>query len=117
MIFNAQPNSQPSKAGRKFSPGCFTGAVIARERQSARLLRKEATGKQRVSCRAQLTAVMGQNVKGPSVDAAVAPGSGVDLRLEQREIEALHVALAAGVAQRLEIRPVRPLVLVRQLLG
>lgn len=60
---------------------------------------------------------MSQNVKGSSVDAAVAPGSGVDLRLEQREIETLHVALAAGIAQGLEIGPVRSLVLVRQLLG
>lgn len=61
---------------------------------------------------------MDQNVKSPRVDAAVAPGSGVDLWLEEGEIEALHVALAAGVAQRLEISrpPIDPLILVYQLL-
>lgn len=60
---------------------------------------------------------MDQNVKSSSMDAAVAPGSGVDLRLEEREVETLHVALAAGIAQGFEIAPVGPLVLVRQLLG
>lgn len=65
----------------------------------------------------QLTAVMDQNVKSSSVDAAVAPGSGVNLRLEEGEVEALHIALAAGVAQGFEIAPVGPLILGRQLLG
>lgn len=60
---------------------------------------------------------MDQNVKSSSMDAAVAPGSGVDLRLEEREVETLHVALAAGIAQGFEIAPVGPVVLVRQLLG
>lgn len=60
---------------------------------------------------------MDQNVKSSSMDAAVAPGSGVDLRLEEREVETLHVALAAGIAQGLEIAPVGPVILVRQLLG
>lgn len=59
---------------------------------------------------------MDQNVKSSSVDAAVAPGSGVDLRLEEREVEAFHVALAAGIAQGFEIVPVGPLVFV-QLFG
>lgn len=56
-------------------------------------------------------------MESAGVDAAVAPGSGVDLRLEKGEIEALHVALAAGVTERLEIGRVGPLVLIRQLLG
>jgi len=60
---------------------------------------------------------MDQNVQSSGVDAIVAPGSGVDLRLEKREIEALHVALAAGVTERFEIAPVDPLVLVRQIFG
>lgn len=51
------------------------------------------------------------------MNAAVAPGSGVDLRLEEGEVEALHIALAAGVAQGLEIAPVGPLIFSRQLLG
>lgn len=66
---------------------------------------------------AQLTAVMDQDMESAGVDAAVAPGSGVDLRLEKGEVEALHVALAAGVTERLEIGRVGPLVLIRQLLG
>jgi len=65
---------------------------------------------------ARLTAVMDQNMKSSSVDTAVAPGSGVNLRLEEGEVEALHIALAAGVAQGLEIAPVGPLILGRQLL-
>lgn len=56
-------------------------------------------------------------MKSSSMDAAVAPGSGVDLRLEKGEVEALHIALAAGVAQGLEIVPVGPFILGRQLLG
>lgn len=52
-------------------------------------------------------------MKSAGVNPGVAPGSGVDLWLEQREIEALHVALAARVAQGLEIARVRDLVLVR----
>lgn len=40
-------------------------------------------------------------MKRASVNAGVAPGSGVDLWLEERKVEALHVALAAGVAQSL----------------
>jgi len=60
---------------------------------------------------------MDQNVQSSGVDAIVAPGSGVDLRLEEREVEALHVALAAGVTERFEIAPVDPLVLVRRILG
>lgn len=60
---------------------------------------------------------MDQDVESAGVDAAVAPGSGVDLRLEEGEVEALHVALAAGVAERLEIGRVGPLILVRKLLG
>jgi len=60
---------------------------------------------------------MDQNVQSPGMDAIVAPGSGVDLRLEEREVEALHVALATGVTERFEIDPVDPLVLVRQILG
>lgn len=66
---------------------------------------------------AQLTAIMDQDMESAGVDAAVAPGSGVDLRLEKGEVEALHVALAAGVTERLEIGRVGPLVLIRQLLG
>jgi len=65
---------------------------------------------------ARLTAVMDQNMKSSSVDTAVTPGSGVDLRLEEGEVEALHIALAAGVAQGLEIAPVGPLILGRHLL-
>lgn len=60
----------------------------------------------------ELTAVMDEDVKGAGVYPGVAPGSGVDLGLEQREIETLHVALAAGVAQGLQIAGVRHLVLV-----
>lgn len=66
---------------------------------------------------AQLTAIMDQDMESAGVDAAVAPGSGVDLRLEKGEVEALHVALAAGVTERLEIGRVGPLVLIRQFLG
>lgn len=66
---------------------------------------------------AQLTTVMDQNVKSSSMDAAVAPGSGVDLRLEEGEIETLHIALAAGIAQGLKIVPVSPLILGPQFLG
>lgn len=65
----------------------------------------------------QLTTIMDQNMKSSSVDTAVAPGSGVDLRLEEGEVETLHIALAAGVAQGLKIAPVSPLVLSYQLLG
>jgi len=66
---------------------------------------------------AQLTAVMDEDVKSSSVDAAVAPGSGVNLRLEERKIEAFHVTLTAGVAQGFEIAPVSPLILIHQFLG
>lgn len=59
---------------------------------------------------------MDQDMKSAGVNPGVAPGSSVDLGLEQREIEALHVALAAGVAQRLEITGVRHFVLVPHLL-
>lgn len=55
-------------------------------------------------------------MKSARVNPGVAPGSGVYLGLEQGEIEALHVALAAGVAQRLEIPAVPHLVLVRRFL-
>lgn len=65
----------------------------------------------------QLTAVMDQNVQSPGVDAIVAPGSSVDLWLEEREVEALHVALTAGVTEGFEITPVGPLVLVHEILG
>ena len=64
----------------------------------------------------ELTAVMDQDMKSARVNPGVAPGSGVYLGLEQGEIEALHVALAAGVAQRLEIPAVPHLVLVRRFL-
>lgn len=59
---------------------------------------------------------MDQDMKSARVNPWVAPGSGVDLGLEQGEIEALHVALAAGVAQGLEIAGVPRLVLVRRIL-
>lgn len=59
---------------------------------------------------------MDQDMKSARVNPGVAPGSGVYLGLEQGEIEALHVALAAGVAQRLEIPAVPHLVLVRRFL-
>lgn len=55
-------------------------------------------------------------MKSARVNPGVAPGSGVYLGLEQGEIEALHVALAAGVAQGLEIAGVPHLVLVRRFL-
>lgn len=45
---------------------------------------------------------MHEQVEEASVHSAVAPRIRVGLGLEQREVEALHVALAAGVAQRLE---------------
>lgn len=59
---------------------------------------------------------MDQDMKSARVNPGVAPGSGVYLGLEQGEIEALHVALAAGVAQGLEIAGVSHLVLVRRFL-
>lgn len=46
---------------------------------------------------------MHEQVEEAGVYPAVAPRIRVGLRLEQREVEALHVALAAGVAQRLEL--------------
>ena len=45
---------------------------------------------------------MKQEIKEAAVDASVAPGIRVGLRLEQREVETLHVALAIQVARRIE---------------
>lgn len=56
---------------------------------------------------------MDQDMKSACVYPGIAPGTGVDLGLEQREIETLHVAFAAGIAQRLQITGVCHLVLVR----
>ena len=56
-----------------------------------------------IGVRVYLTAVMNEQVEEARVNAAVAPRIRVaGLGLEQREVKTLHVALAAGVAQRLE---------------